>query len=273
MNVLFFNFFVVSFKNCHSLKEKGEHHTQSLRNKKKTNKQMETTESFEQKYPNSFWFSEDDNKGKVWPKVELWLFDEEKDTFNKVLLRDLAYIVNTYTSFTEFTVNKDDSAENVISFICEKLAENLKEGKILSLNYHIIEKDNQIVKFQRLRSSDGYLVFFSTTEIKKPPSPSLGMFRFRNLTSALLSYKIATIPLVEEEQAQVKTINPPAEEPENNTNKNDKICVVCMDNPSEVIITNCGHFGLCASCAQRMKACPACRKPFTPKQVIKVYTL
>lgn len=40
-------------------------------------------------------------------------------------------------------------------------------------------------------------------------------------------------------------------------------CTVCLDNPREVMITNCGHVCMCAQCAERIRLgdnrCPVCR--------------
>lgn len=39
------------------------------------------------------------------------------------------------------------------------------------------------------------------------------------------------------------------------------ICRVCMDNPFNVVLVPCGHLAVCASCAERCKDCPICRRP------------
>lgn len=37
-------------------------------------------------------------------------------------------------------------------------------------------------------------------------------------------------------------------------------CVICMDNPSEVIFAECGHESCCEQCAIKVDSCPLCRK-------------
>ena len=42
-------------------------------------------------------------------------------------------------------------------------------------------------------------------------------------------------------------------------------CVVCLENPREVVLVDCGHVCLCTDCLQSLpnRNCPICRRPFT----------
>ena len=41
----------------------------------------------------------------------------------------------------------------------------------------------------------------------------------------------------------------------------DKLCVVCMENPKNQILIPCGHVCVCEACAKDIgDACPLCRK-------------
>jgi len=48
-------------------------------------------------------------------------------------------------------------------------------------------------------------------------------------------------------------------------------CVICMENPANVVISTCGHLGLCMSCGSKISKCPVCRQPFTPDNLLKVF--
>lgn len=43
----------------------------------------------------------------------------------------------------------------------------------------------------------------------------------------------------------------------------DSECLICMENPNEVVLISCGHYCLCHDCATRLmdtgKSCPLCR--------------
>lgn len=41
----------------------------------------------------------------------------------------------------------------------------------------------------------------------------------------------------------------------------ESLCRVCYDRPINVVLVPCGHFDVCASCAERCKDCPICRRP------------
>lgn len=40
-------------------------------------------------------------------------------------------------------------------------------------------------------------------------------------------------------------------------------CAICLDSPKNIIIRPCGHFYLCAICAQSVTNCPICRAKIT----------
>ena len=49
-------------------------------------------------------------------------------------------------------------------------------------------------------------------------------------------------------------------------------CVICLSNPREVVILDCGHICVCLSCAEALphpQHCPVCRQNVT--RVIPVY--
>ena len=49
-------------------------------------------------------------------------------------------------------------------------------------------------------------------------------------------------------------------------------CVVCLDNPREVVVVACGHMTLCRACAAAMTSCPICRQDYFPSTgLLRVY--
>ncbi|XP_077996229.1 mitochondrial ubiquitin ligase activator of NFKB 1-like [Glandiceps talaboti] len=53
-----------------------------------------------------------------------------------------------------------------------------------------------------------------------------------------------------------------ATEGEDNENPNASVCVVCLTNPREVVILNCGHICACSNCVEALRPphCPICRQ-------------
>jgi len=51
-------------------------------------------------------------------------------------------------------------------------------------------------------------------------------------------------------------------------------CTVCLDNPREVLIKDCGHVCVCADCAERIRhetnRCPVCRKEIQGTQSVYI---
>ena len=45
-------------------------------------------------------------------------------------------------------------------------------------------------------------------------------------------------------------------------------CVVCYENPKNVILHTCFHFCLCTSCLSKLDSCPVCREPIDTYNVI-----
>ena len=43
--------------------------------------------------------------------------------------------------------------------------------------------------------------------------------------------------------------------------EDNKVCVVCMDAPLQMVLVPCGHMCVCEECAQQISQCPICRKP------------
>jgi hypothetical protein len=51
-------------------------------------------------------------------------------------------------------------------------------------------------------------------------------------------------------------------------------CVVCFDNPPEVVFVKCGHNVICCACANatEWKTCPVCRAAINSKEeIVKIY--
>lgn len=43
-----------------------------------------------------------------------------------------------------------------------------------------------------------------------------------------------------------------------------ELCYVCIDNPSNVVLLNCGHGGICFLCSIQIgHQCPICRAPIS----------
>lgn len=49
-------------------------------------------------------------------------------------------------------------------------------------------------------------------------------------------------------------------------------CVICLVTDPEVVFTKCGHLICCFTCSKDVRKCPMCRKPFTPSEVLRVFT-
>ncbi|KAG5178178.1 hypothetical protein JKP88DRAFT_225620 [Tribonema minus] len=47
-------------------------------------------------------------------------------------------------------------------------------------------------------------------------------------------------------------------------------CVVCMDNPRDVLLMPCAHMVLCRECAVNLRDCPTCRTKI--RQQVQVYS-
>jgi hypothetical protein len=49
------------------------------------------------------------------------------------------------------------------------------------------------------------------------------------------------------------------------------ICCICMDKPTTICISTCGHFCMCSSCASTQTTCPICRTPYTSNNMITTF--
>ena len=38
------------------------------------------------------------------------------------------------------------------------------------------------------------------------------------------------------------------------------MCIICLENPKDVVILNCGHVCACKRCAEQLQTCPICRQ-------------
>lgn len=57
-----------------------------------------------------------------------------------------------------------------------------------------------------------------------------------------------------------------------NDEYHDDTCVVCLDRPTNTVVTTCGHLGYCYECALSMHQCPICRKDYNPDvDLLKVF--
>ena len=41
----------------------------------------------------------------------------------------------------------------------------------------------------------------------------------------------------------------------------EKLCIICQEHFRDTVLLDCGHFGVCESCAKTLKNCPMCRGP------------
>lgn len=53
------------------------------------------------------------------------------------------------------------------------------------------------------------------------------------------------------------------------TNENDNFCIICMKEPVNCTILECGHTGTCFTCSEELKECPICRQAVT--RVIRIF--
>ena len=48
-----------------------------------------------------------------------------------------------------------------------------------------------------------------------------------------------------------------------------ELCNICMDNPIDCLILECGHMGTCFTCAKSLSKCPMCRKQIV--RIVKAF--
>lgn len=53
----------------------------------------------------------------------------------------------------------------------------------------------------------------------------------------------------------------------------EKLCKICCEKVSNVCLSTCGHKLMCTACAEKINKCPACRKEYLPKDIIKVFEM
>ncbi|KAL8624694.1 hypothetical protein ACOMHN_038240 [Nucella lapillus] len=65
------------------------------------------------------------------------------------------------------------------------------------------------------------------------------------------------------EEVRQATLRRRAQVRDNGSSAEEDNCVVCLDNPREVVTLNCGHIAMCSDCAQVLPdpKCPVCRDP------------
>ena len=52
--------------------------------------------------------------------------------------------------------------------------------------------------------------------------------------------------------------------------RGDNTCVVCLEQATDAVFTECGHMAVCWDCGQLLDRCPICR---TPSRTVKVFTV
>jgi len=60
------------------------------------------------------------------------------------------------------------------------------------------------------------------------------------------------------------------EDKENLDDNDEGLCNICMDNPIDCVILECGHMCACSKCAKSLKECPICRRKVA--RVVRTYT-
>jgi len=55
-----------------------------------------------------------------------------------------------------------------------------------------------------------------------------------------------------------------------NNSENDKLCIICKDKDSIIVLLNCGHLGFCEECAAGLNSCPICRRTINKRQKVFV---
>jgi len=61
-----------------------------------------------------------------------------------------------------------------------------------------------------------------------------------------------------------------SEDKENLADNDEGLCNICMDNPIDCVILECGHMCACSKCAKSLKECPICRRKVV--RVVRTYT-
>jgi len=89
----------------------------------------------------------------------------------------------------------------------------------------------------------------------------------RNSDTQLNTSSKSLIDLKNEDEKKPKIYPPESRD----TVVTKRVCVVCMDAPTEAVIAPCGHLAMCLEDAKKLKECPICRVSYTPSQVIKVF--
>ena len=102
--------------------------------------------------------------------------------------------------------------------------------------------------------------------LQRPPSLSLPAEHARiNPMQLPLNYTVLLIPLllsIDPTTAVHAQLFIPLQAPAPaSAGEDNKVCVVCMDAPLQMVLVPCGHMCVCEECAQQISQCPICRKP------------
>lgn len=237
-------------------------------------------ESFGMKFYSSFYeCSSSENQDIVLPDVALFLLNKENPNGvgTRIFFKDLDYPDLCYPSdFPNFTVDKSRPAIEVIGTIIKYLKEDLINGQMLMFDekaksVNSISMKNPVITFNK--KSKGVLEFnVRESSVLSDYHPIIvqpnHISPIFNSIIQEASKEISPTSVVHTPLHELKEQHVPKEQQEKTSE-----CVICLERPSEMVITVCGHFGLCSECGKTIDKCPACRAPFTPKQIIKLFKL
>lgn len=132
--------------------------------------------------------------------------------------------------------------ENIVYFMCVNEGKKLRV-RVTTPSYN----SNANCQFPRNIREDGGVYSAPSSAVRFGRGPA-GKFFYR------VSAKFVT--KIQEKKDKIII---------NKIYENDDIeCIVCMDNPHDVIIVPCGHYCMCLNCASKIKSssgssCPMCR--------------
>jgi hypothetical protein len=109
----------------------------------------------------------------------------------------------------------------------------------------------------------------ASTDVKKKTEPTVTRafsHDFKDLSSISKNKRSFSLAQKPDEDHQI---------PPNSESSTDKKCVICVEGPCDSVFMDCGHGGICFSCANTMvkekESCHFCRAPIVRALKIRVH--
>ena len=143
-------------------------------------------------------------------------------------------------------------------------------------NKELEETNNAMIKFMEICTNDNTKLKQENNELKaKYVRLNMDVKVYKEEIKRLKMYKLGNINgLNDTELKEVeKTMNENLQKIKQRREEliQDKsLCIICKDNPKDIVIQGCNHFDICDECKNGLptKKCPRCQKPF--KKTLKL---